>query len=443
MSWRRYVCAVGITFAVGTLRAETAPWYQTDFPPEEFRARWEKIFAKIGDKSVALVAGAPSVGGFVFPRQFNEFYYLCGVETPGSYILLDGRSRKATLFLPPRNARLEAAEGKVLSADDKDLVKKLVGVDDVQSAEAMRGDWLAGASGALPESIWTPFAPGGAVGRAAIRAPGLERRDRSRSLGRADSSRGAPRGPSARALSAGEDPRSDAGARRASERQEPARSRAPAARGTDRRPGTARSDAIDPPGSLRVRARRGGPLRLSRQRRAARGIPVDHRFRAPTTSGTCTTSETTAALAAGDIVLMDYAPDYRYYTSDIARIWPVSGKYSPIQRELLGFVLAYRNEIMKRIRPGVAPKQIQEEAKAAMEPVFAQDALLQAASTSRRRGSSSKRAAASSRIRSAWRFTTTAGTPTGRSCPASSSRSTRSCAFRRRISTSATKTSSS
>jgi Xaa-Pro aminopeptidase len=76
-------------------------------------------------------------------------------------------------------------------------------------------------------------------------------------------------------------------------------------------------------------------------------------------------------LAAGDLVLMDYAPDYRYYTSDIARIWPVSGKYSPVQRELLGFVLAYRNEIMKRIRPGVAPKQIQEEAKAAMEPVFA------------------------------------------------------------------------
>jgi len=77
------------------------------------------------------------------------------------------------------------------------------------------------------------------------------------------------------------------------------------------------------------------------------------------------------ALAAGEIVLMDYAPDYRYYTSDITRIWPVSGKYSPVQRELLGFVLAYRNEIMKRIRPGVAAKQIQEEAKAAMEPIFA------------------------------------------------------------------------
>ncbi|HEX7253071.1 MAG TPA: aminopeptidase P N-terminal domain-containing protein, partial [Thermoanaerobaculia bacterium] len=142
MLWRRFFCAVLLLGAGSISAAETAPWYQTDFPPEEFRARWERIFAKIGDKSVALVAGAPSVGGFLFPRQFNEFYYLCGVETPGAYILLHGRSRKATLFLPPRNARLEAAEGKVLSADDKDLVQKLVGVDDVQSAEAMRGDWL-------------------------------------------------------------------------------------------------------------------------------------------------------------------------------------------------------------------------------------------------------------------------------------------------------------
>jgi Xaa-Pro aminopeptidase len=79
----------------------------------------------------------------------------------------------------------------------------------------------------------------------------------------------------------------------------------------------------------------------------------------------------TAELKAGDLVLMDYAPDYRYYTSDIARVWPVSGKYSPQQRELLGFVLAYRNAILSRIRPGVLAKQIQEEAKEAMQPILA------------------------------------------------------------------------
>jgi Xaa-Pro aminopeptidase len=75
-------------------------------------------------------------------------------------------------------------------------------------------------------------------------------------------------------------------------------------------------------------------------------------------------------LKDGDLVLMDYAPDYRYYVSDIGRMWPVSGKFSPAQRELLQFVLEYRNAVLKRIRPGVTPDQILKEAKAAMEPVF-------------------------------------------------------------------------
>ena len=42
-----------------------------------------------------------------------------------------------------------------------------------------------------------------------------------------------------------------------------------------------------------------------------------------------------------------------------------------MQRELLGFVLAYRNAILSRIRPGVLAKDIQEEAKKAMDAVFA------------------------------------------------------------------------
>ena len=50
-----------------------------------------------------------------------------------------------------------------------------------------------------------------------------------------------------------------------------------------------------------------------------------------------------APLKDGDLVLMDYAPDYRYYVSDIGRMWPVNGKYVPWQRELLQFVLEYRN----------------------------------------------------------------------------------------------------
>jgi len=78
-----------------------------------------------------------------------------------------------------------------------------------------------------------------------------------------------------------------------------------------------------------------------------------------------------STLQSGDVVLMDFAPEYHYYTSDVTRMWPINGKYSAWQRELLGFVLEYRNAVMKQIRPGVTSAQILEQAKAAMEPVFA------------------------------------------------------------------------
>ena len=134
-------------------------WYQRDFPQQEFRSRWEKVFDKIGGGAVAVVQGAPQTNGFIMPRQSNEFYYLCGIETPHAYLLLDGRNRSATLYLPPRNQRLESAEGKVLSADDAEEVKGLTGVKSVLSTDVIRGEWFGKLPGGTPKSIYTPFSP--------------------------------------------------------------------------------------------------------------------------------------------------------------------------------------------------------------------------------------------------------------------------------------------
>lgn len=79
----------------------------------------------------------------------------------------------------------------------------------------------------------------------------------------------------------------------------------------------------------------------------------------------------TRQIANDDLILLDYAPDYHYYVSDITRMWPASGKYSAVECELLGFVLAYRNAVMERIKPGLTPAQIQQDAKSAMNAVFA------------------------------------------------------------------------
>ena len=86
---------------------ESAPPYQTDFPPGEFQARWKTIFERIGNEAIAILQGAPKANGFLLPRQSNEFYHLCGIETPHAYLLLDGRQRKVTLYLPPRDERPE------------------------------------------------------------------------------------------------------------------------------------------------------------------------------------------------------------------------------------------------------------------------------------------------------------------------------------------------
>jgi len=79
--------------------------YQSHFPKEEYQSRWGKIFDHIGDEAIAVIQGAEDPGGFVYPRQTNTFYYLCGVENSYAYLVLDGKNREVTLYLAPNNSR--------------------------------------------------------------------------------------------------------------------------------------------------------------------------------------------------------------------------------------------------------------------------------------------------------------------------------------------------
>jgi Xaa-Pro aminopeptidase len=67
------------------------------------------------------------------------------------------------------------------------------------------------------------------------------------------------------------------------------------------------------------------------------------------------------ALVEGDLVLMDYAADYAYYTSDIGRMWPVDGRFTDVQRTLYGFIVDYHRELLDRIRPGVITDEVMDE----------------------------------------------------------------------------------
>jgi Xaa-Pro aminopeptidase len=342
-------------------------YYQTDFPPQEFRARWTAVFERIGPESVAVVQGAPLADGFQVPRQSNSFYYLSGIETPGAYLLLDGRSRRVTLYLPPRNERLERNEGKVLSAEDGELVRRLTGVDEVRALAHMGTAWPAGEAGV---AVWAEHAPAEgyaqsrhelAAARRAIAADpwdgSLPRETRLVELLRLRNPRAAIRDltPVLDELRSVKSPREVALVRRASQLA-----------------------GLGVLAAMRSTEPGGWEYQLDAAARfvfLANGARLDG-YRSITASGTANIwnghyYRNDSPLRDGDLVLMDYAPDYRYYVSDIGRMWPVSGTYAPWQRELLQIVLEWRNAVLPRIRPGVTVDAILAEARAAMEPVLA------------------------------------------------------------------------
>ena len=77
-------------------------------------------------------------------------------------------------------------------------------------------------------------------------------------------------------------------------------------------------------------------------------------------------------LKDGDMVLMDNAPDYNNYVSDIGRMWPVNGTYSPFQRTLYGFVVEYHKAILASIAPGKTAQDVIKDAAEIMDPVIEQ-----------------------------------------------------------------------
>ena len=354
-------------------RPAVAQYYQTDFPPEEFRERWQKVFEKIGNNAVAVLQGMPKVDGFIFPRQYNSFYYLSGIETPGAYLLLDGRTKRVTLYLPPRNAALERAEGRILSASDADLVKRLTGVDDVQPLEAM----------AAPTWPSIPVTPQRTVSEAYVEFSPSEGAEQSRGeLVSAETARATDYW--------------DGGVSRQRRFVELLRVRNPRFEIRDLNPILDELRSIKSPREIALvrRASQIAGLGLMEAMRSTEPGVTEYQldaaaryvflvngarmeaYRSITAAGTENINNmhyyrNTGELVPGDLVLMDYAPDYRYYVSDIGRVWPVNGTYAPWQRELLQFVLEYRNAIMSRIRPGVTTQQIMADARQAMEPVFA------------------------------------------------------------------------
>src|SRR6185295_11101438 len=79
----------------------------------------------------------------------------------------------------------------------------------------------------------------------------------------------------------------------------------------------------------------------------------------------------TATLKDGDLVQFDYAPDYKYYVSDVTRVFPANGKFTPRQREFYTIYLKLYQALMTSIKVHTAPRDIIKEAAAKMDAVMA------------------------------------------------------------------------
>lgn len=342
------------------------PFYQTDFPKEEFAERRAKLFEKIGKNAIAVIQSAKGTGDFNIFRQSNEFYYLTGVETPHAYLLLDGRNQRTTLYLSHRDADRERNEGRLLTAEDEALIKDLTGIDAVRPIETLSLDLVGkGLLRPPPPLLFTPLSPAetgtdsrdellneqarvssnpwdGSASREArfrellnLRVPQFEIRDLSPFL---DSMRTIK---SKREIDM---------IRRASEIAGLAIIEA--MRSTEPGVYEYQLDAAAKYIFYMHGSRGDGYASIIA---GGSNAYIGHYFRKAD------------KLKGGDLLLMDYAPDYRYYTSDVTRMWPVNGKYTEGQRALTNYILAYRDALFRHIRPGVTSDFVLDEAAKDME----------------------------------------------------------------------------
>lgn len=68
-------------------------------------------------------------------------------------------------------------------------------------------------------------------------------------------------------------------------------------------------------------------------------------------------------LIRGNLILIDAGCEYEYYSSDITRTIPVSGKFSEAQKDIYKLVLSVEQKIIKMIKPGVLRSDLQKKSE--------------------------------------------------------------------------------
>jgi len=334
------------------------------FPPEEFGARRAAIMQHLGD-AVAILQGTTERGGEEPLRQSSQFFYVTGVTEPRALLIIDGRTKRSTLFLQPYRAQRELAIGPYLGPGDS--AARITGIEAV-----MPRDSFATALARLAadgRTIVTPFRVEVLGSQSAGDPDALARNNKADPWdGRisreeafiAHLKQAAPRSeirnldPLLDSLRAFKSPREIAVIREATRQagvgiMEVMR---------DAEPGMYEYELE---AAAEYVYKRGGAYGESYFPLIAdgRNMPYTHYHR------------NRAKLKDGDLVQFDWAPDYANYTADVTRVFPANGKFTPRQAEYYTIYLRLYQAVLTSIRPHVTGREIMDSAVVKMDRIMA------------------------------------------------------------------------
>jgi Xaa-Pro aminopeptidase len=334
------------------------------FPPEEFAARRAKVFDAIG-AGVAILQGTTERPGEQPLRQSNQFFYLTGIVEPRALAILDGRTKRTTVFVQPddnrRRRQIDRMFGPGIVPGPE--AATAAGVDEVQPRDAFataldaiardrrpiytcqRPEVLGSASAhdtislaaATKADPWDgrPSREEAFIGHLRAAAPGSEIKDLDPIVDR---------------LRSIKSPREIAVIRQAT--QLAGLGIVEAMRGAE--PGLAEYQLQ---ADAEYVFKNGGAYGASYFALIATGRNTWYTHY----------HKDTAVLADGDLVQFDYAPDYKYYSSDVTRVFPANGRFAPRQRELYGIYLQLYRALMTSIAVHTSPTEIVRRAVEKMD----------------------------------------------------------------------------
>lgn len=360
---RRLVLPVSMAGLVAVLSAQP-PLFTDVFPPDEFAARRARVMEQIGD-GVAILQGAPELASYLPFRQGNHFFYLTGVEVPRALLVIDGRTKSATLYLPLRNERMERSEGPVLVPGEE--AARLTGIARV----VPRDEFTAAVAklGQEKRIVYTPFR---------LESVAAVTPDRASAHARAIADDPWDKQPSREAVFMERlrvaapqvdfknlDPILD-GLRMIKSPREIAVMREATRIACL---GIMEAMRVAEPGKFEYELEAAAAFEFKRHN--AQGIGYFALIAAGTNAFYPHYHAGQSRLADGDLVLMDYAPDYKYYAPDVTREFPANGRFRADQQELYGIYLKLYQALMTSIRPNVPMTSLYKAIVQKMDAVMA------------------------------------------------------------------------